>query len=479
MEAYDGFTTKIVEQSYKTVVKEFDEARGLWEEVTYKTVDGLEYIESRKTIGIETPLKTPVIPTGEVPSVKPTPMSKPVFAMSVPKAPVSYVESSYSVASTNTTPGPVSDVADTPANTLAADSSTKYVYTYGLKDIAISHTTYENSGIFVSKPMVIKGNIVELSLLSTEEHPLFDDLSGKASSRMTSIEYYIAYKNNPDANDWHPILPEGETNILSERLFFVNSTAKLRFYAKLAESSSVYKNGIKLAKGKWCFTEKGASVQLLEARDLTAIYTIDYMPEPAFYNPWLLSVKETDAVRRTYTDIFPNGTAANKTVTLSHYPYIDYGYINKATEYNSNVNEYKPFKVYLQKASIAVGGGKNVDTVFPKANASEGSPFTMNVTDYKNSKNVELQSYSIDPSAKYLGLEYKQERNKLVFSETFNRATIVGNEKQSHGDAEIAVEYEYLETNFRIKMIVRKNSGNNVIMSPRVNDYQIKFKVMK
>jgi hypothetical protein len=479
MEAYDGFTTKTVGQNYQTIVKEFDETRGLWEEVVYRTVDGIEYVESRKPVEIGTKTSSPIIPTGETSSVKPTPISKPVLTMTLPEKPVAYVESQNGTGNASTTPGPINQVESDPANLLSTESSTKYLYGYGIKNIAINNTTYESSGVFVSKPMTIKGNIVELSLLANEEHPLFDGLGGKASPRMTSVEYYIAYKNSPNANDWHPILPEGQTNVLSERLFFLNSTAKLRFYAKLTEETSVHKNGIKLSTDKWCFTEKGASLQLLEVRDLTAIYTINYTPDPAYYNPWLLKVTDKDAVRRTHTDLFRDGTSANKNVTLSYYPYTDYETINKAETFDANIDVYRPFKVYLQNAQIAISGGKNVDTVLPQANAVVNTPFTKNVTDYKNGINKALNPYSINPDSKYLGFEYKQERNQLVFSETFNRATINGNENEVHGNAEIAVEYEYLETNFRIKIIVRKNSGNNIIMSPRVNDYQIKFKVMK
>lgn len=481
MESYDGFTTKVIGQTYKTTVKEFDETRGLWEEIVYKTVDGVDYVESKKAIDSST-MTIPAIPSSKVSRVKPTEISKPVLSASIPVKPAAYVEPVAGSTKVNTTPGPVNTIEKIASiSKLSNVTGTKYIYGYGIKNIAINHTTYESSGVFVSKPMTINGNIVELSLLSNEEHPVFDSLNGKASSRMTSVEYYIAYKNNPNANDWHPILPEGQTNILSERLFFTNSTAKLRFYAKLAEAEStdVYKNGIKLDKEKWCFTEKGSSLQLLEKKDLTAIYTIDYVPDPDYYNPWLLEVTDKDAVRKTQTDVFDNGTATNKSVTLTNYPYVDYGYINGIASYNPNTNNYRPFKVYLQNAQIAVGGGKNVDTILSQSDALADTPFTKNVTDYKDGKELVLKPYSIDPASKYLGFEYKQERNKLIFSESFNRGDIAANESQTHGNAEIAVEYEYLETNFRIKVILRKNSGNSIIMSPRINDYQIKFKVMK
>jgi hypothetical protein len=483
MEQYDGFTTKTVGQSYQTVVREFDEARGLWEEVTYNTIDGIDYVESRTplpNLGITKPTATPNSTTAVPP--KPKAVPKPVLSMTPPSTPNAFIDTSATKQDVNTTPGPLGNVNSSPVIQSESEASKpKYIYGYGLKNIAITNTSYDTSGVFVSKPMTVKGNIIELSLLADEEHPLFESISGKASDRMTSVEYYIAYKSNPNMNDWLPILPEDQTDVLCERLFFINSTAKLRFFADLSkqDKTNVYKNGLLMDKAKWCFADKGGSLQLLEARDLTAIYTIDYIPNPVFYNPWILNVKEKGATRKTQTDIFKGGTAANKSITLSQYPFIDYDYINKTKGFNANTDAYRPFNVYLQNGQIAVGGGKNVDSVFPVANSSTGAPFTKNMTDYLKAKDAKLRPYSLDTKNKYSGFEYKQDKNKLIFSETFNLADIAGNESLSHGNATIAVDYEYLETNFRIKIILRKNSGNSVIMSPRINDYQIKFKVMK
>jgi len=380
------------------------------------------------------------------------------------------------------TPGPLPPVASLPSfRDVSSSTDKQYVYGYGIKNIGVEHSTFGDKGIFVSKPMEIEGNVIEVSLLANEVHPIFDTLSGKATDRMTSVEYYLAYDENPSLNDWHPVLPEGQTDIKCERLFFQGLTAVLRFHAKINEPTKtfIYKNGIKMQADKWCFVERGASIQLLEPRDLTAIYTIDYIPDTIFVNPWSINVKEKGAKRVRQIDRFEKGTAYNKNVTLSKYPFIDYDYINAKTTFDSNKDDYRPFEVYLRNGEIAVGNGVNVDTVFPEKHAQAGQPFTLNRTDYKEDTDMKLRPYSTATGKEYRGFEYKQYRNKLIFSETFNRADIHTNVQIAHGNAEIEVQYEYLITKFRLKIILRKNTGNEIIVSPKVNDYQVKFKIMK
>ena len=480
MEVYDGFRVDNIDGSYSTVVREFDETRGLWEEVVYKTVNGIEYVEARRDLSMSAVKKPSNSPNDEFTPPKPKKVNKPVLQMEKPKKPEPFLPTLTPKGINEFTPGPIGEVANSPAlDNTTRESKSKYLYSYGIKNIGIEHRTYEDRGIFVSKPMVMEGNVVEVSLLATEEHPLFDGLSGKATDRMTSIEYYISYEENPSLDDWHPILPEGQEEIKSEKLFFTNTTATLRFHARLDqdEKTNVYKNGLKLDKNKWALLERGPELQLLEERDLTAIYTIDYVPEAVVHSPWKINVKEKGAKRVRQIDRFKDGTAYNKTVTLSKYPYVDYAYINGKQSFDANVDAYKPFEVYLREAKIAVGDGKNVDTVLPIK--VDKDPYTWNVTDYKDGKDVRLTPYSIVPGKEYKAFEYKQERNKLIFSETFNRADIHTNEDVAHGNAEIEVHYEYLVAQFRLKIILRKNTGNEIIMSPRVNDYQVKFKIMK
>ncbi|UNY39826.1 structural protein [Bacillus phage vB_BauM_KLEB27-3] len=365
----------------------------------------------------------------------------------------------------------------------------KYEYLQGLKDLQIKHNQYDNKSIFVSKPMEIEGNVMQVSLESVEDHPVFDELSGKAASRQTSIEYYIAYSVNPSLDEWHPILPEGVKRIQSELIIFNSAkTGALRFPALIGSSPKAvaYKNGIKMKETHWSFADGGTTFQLLTDRDPTAIYTIDYNPNVEIYNPWVLDINEQGARKVKAIDTFENGTNHNKTIVLKKYPYIDYERINLTSNYDPNTNAYKPFKVRIKNASIAGPNQTTYKEVLPYIDEDQ-KVFTKNVTDYKENKMVQLKEYSIDESnGAYKGFEYRQEKNKLIFSETFNKPSIMTdtetlhqNQQFNHGYGEIEVEYECLVSNFRVKAILRRNASDENTLTPMLHQYGLKFKVMK
>jgi hypothetical protein len=360
---------------------------------------------------------------------------------------------------------------------------TKYEYTYGIKHLEIKHKQYENKSIFVSKPIAVDGNAMQVSLHAIEEHPLFDQLTGEASDRQTSVEYYVSYKENPTQNEWHAILPEGIQTVKSELLMFTQSkTAKLRFPALIGSQVNpvVYKNHVALKKVDWSFADGATKVQLLGAHDPTAIYTIDYTPNAEAYNPWILDIdNQVYARTEKVTETFKEGTNHNKTILLSQYPYVDYGHINLTEGYDPNLNEYVPIKVRLKNASIAGPGKTTYSNVEPFNGESTQTVFTKNITDYKTSEWKEPKSYSLKDEDAYNGFEYWQEGNKLYFSETFNKADIYTNQETNHGNAEIEVEYEYMASRFRIKIILRRNSSDINTLSPIVHEYALKFKVMK
>jgi hypothetical protein len=103
----------------------------------------------------------------------------------------------------------------------------------------------------------------------------------------------------------------------------------------------------------------------------------------------------------------------------------------------------------------------------------------MNVTNYQTRTWKTLTPYSLDKSNPYTKFEYYHEKDKLFFSETFNKADILTNQEINHGDADIAVTYEYLVSNFRVKIIMRRTGLAVNSVSPIVHAYGLKFKVMK
>lgn len=452
-----------------------------------------EPIESRpvtstktKKVGTTTPAKT--IPAS-VPkkTTPPKKVAKPVLTVAKPP---SISQFTFAAAPTKKEvivpqPPPAPGPKPTAVTTKTQESVTKYEYLYGIKNMEIGHITYENKSVYVSKPINVSGNVMSVSLHAVEEHPIFDELTGEAADRQTSIEYYVApvgTNPSPTLDDWFPILPEDVTTVKSELLMFGTArTAELRFPALIGSTvrPAVYKNGLRMQDGDWSFVDGGLGMQLLVEKDETAIYTIDYTPNAEFYNPWSIDVNQRGSNPVRYTQTFESGTNHNKTVVLEKYPYIDYEKINTTSGYDANTNSYKPIQVTLKDAGIIGPNRVTYKEVSPYTGDATQKVFTKNITNYKTGIHEELTPYSIDADSAYNGFEYYQEGDKLYFSETFNKADIYTNEQESHGNASIVVEYEYLSSDFRMKIILRRNSTDANTLTPIVHEYALKFKVMK
>lgn len=455
-------------------------------ETKKETISTPRPIASAKTKSVvkTTPNKSKpsFIPTS---SVEPKKVAKPTFTESRPapigNAPTLKVatKQEVSVPQPPPVPGPKPEF-----HINGEQSIVKYEYLYGIKNLEIKHMQYENKSVYVSTPINAAGNVMSVSLASIEEHPLFDTLSGKAASRQTSVEYYIASVGtnpNPALDDWYPILPEDVKRVQSELLMFGTArTAQLRFAALIGSEQKpvVYKNGLEIDEDDWAFVDGGTGMQLLVQKDPTAIYTIDYTPNAEFYNPWNVDVNQSNSKPVKYTQIFENGTNHNKTVVLEKYPYVNYEKINQTAGYDPNLSDYVPIKVRLQEASIIGPSRVTYKEALPY-NGKSQNIFTKNITNYKTGNHEELKPYSIDTDTAYNGFEYYQEGNKLFFSETFNQADVYTNQQESHGNAKIAVEYEYLSSDFRVKIILRRNSTDENTLTPIVHEYTLKFKVMK
>lgn len=361
---------------------------------------------------------------------------------------------------------------------------TKYEYLYGIRDLRITGEEYKPKSVYVSKPIEVPGNVVEVSLNAKETHPLFGELSKEAAARQTSVEYYIAYEENPGLEDWHPILPEDQKEVLGELLLFdTASTANLRFVAipekEGLQQARVYKDQILLPPDKWSFANGGRQIVLLEEYSPSSIYTIDYVPNAEVKNPWVVNIAQHQLRKVRQVDVFPEGTNRNKTVILSQYPYINYEVINQDSSYNPNTSAYQPIKVRLKNANIAGPDRTVIKEVLPYNPNIQQDAYTYNVTDYKTGAWKALRPYSLKSEDRYKGFEYIHDGRKLYFSETFNKADINENLETNHGNAEIEVEYEYVVSSFRIKIILRRNGPGVTSVTPVVHSYALKFKTMR
>ncbi len=376
----------------------------------------------------------------------------------------------------NLTPGGVLNTnATVPAVNETHTPVTLYEYMMGVKDIQLTHETYQERQVYVTKPLEVSGNVMEIELDATENHPVFDSAAHEAlAGRLTSIEYYLTHKERPEPEDWIPLLPKSQATVIGERLFFAGTQATLRFPAELA-SLVVYQNGVRLPADR---------VTLLSVQSLAivgfqsqAIYTADYAPNTAVRNPWVFSLGDYAQTLRQATETFA-GASYNNTITLSRYPYVDMARIVADNGYEPNTSAYKPVRVRLTDAVLQGKNNTLLKTVEPYAPELLEAAYTRNRTLYKDKSWSDLQAYQPATAGYYGGFDYYHWKNKLTFTERFNAPQTAENKASTHGTATIAVDYEYLAYEFRLKVILRRNTAEQTSASPELSDYTMYFKTM-
>ena len=360
-------------------------------------------------------------------------------------------------------------------------------YVYGLKDISILDKQYERASVFISKPYHVDGNVMQVGLSSVEEHPTFhtDDYT---QARQTSIEYYITHTLNPTSEQWYSVLPEGQKDIVNEFLLFDDKKmAYLRFPCNTRKAMSVYRDGVLLEEDDWSFIlSDGGNPVINIIRDFNshACYTIDYFPDESIRNPWTVDFQMLGAKPSKYLNkdgaigqIFP-GADHNGMVELEYYPYIDYSTIYNTESFDPNLSEYSPIQVTLENANIIAPGKKVHKRIGPlTGDMEEGIAYTKNITDYLNpNKEYVLSPYD---AVEYPIFEYYQSGRHVYFSETFNKSQIVANNGISHGNANISIQYEYLASNIRLKIILRRIDSSSQGITPVVHQYSLQFRMMK
>lgn len=345
-----------------------------------------------------------------------------------------------------------------------------YTYSMGIAEIEANNSSYEEVNIYVSKPIKINENVLEVSIDTLEEHPVFDEVSGRASKRQTSVEYYLSLNDKPTINDWIPILPEGTTHIKGERLLIDGINAKTLFPFRM-HTVVIYEDGIKLDKIKY-HVLNSQEVQL-EEYNTDRVYTIDYEPNSFVKNPYTLEVNDYKYKTERITESFPRGTDSNKTITLKHVPYIDREKLLEVDNYNPNTSEYRPVVVEIEDASIRNAQGISKNYV-PPVKGEDGDPYMNNKTLYLDNSWSQMNNYNLEEG--YVGLDYYQNKNKITFANHINIPMIEENEKETPGTGTIKVSYDALVTNFRLKIILRRNTQKEVTATPRVKEYELKFK---
>lgn len=348
-----------------------------------------------------------------------------------------------------------------------------YTYSMGISEIRANNNTYEESNAFVTKPIQVHENVLQISLDSVEEHPVFDEISGRANDRQTSVEYYVSMQSNPNLADWIPILPEQTEHIKSERLFFdgVNATTLFPFQISTVE---VFRDGIRLKEEDY-YILNNQQVQLTTInRDV--IYTVNYTPNTFVKNPYLIELNDYKYNTTRMTEEFPQGTDVNKTITLSHVPYIDREKIIQEENYNPSTSDYKPIEVDIVSSRIQGPNGTLVNYV-PSYKMREGEPYMNNKTLYLDNSWSDMKRYNLEEG--YLGIDYYQYKNKITLAEHINIPMIIENEKETPGTGTIRVSYDALATEFRLKVILRRNTQKEITTTPKLKEYKLNFKATR
>lgn len=356
--------------------------------------------------------------------------------------------------------------------------SALYEYSLGIKDIQARYISYGERQAYVSKVLDIPGNVMEIELDANEEHPVFDEINGQASARQTSVEYYISYKAKPNLEDWIPLLPKGQKQVLGERLFFFNGEATLRFPAKLdATSFFVYANGLKLAYADITFLSS-EKLMVADYSD-SVIYTVDYIPDSYQNNPWIFRLNDYKQDIQRVSERFDAGTAFNNTLTLTHHPYVDLQKVLEEVDYNPNTSDYRPVEVRLVNASIQGRNRTTLKTVEAYREDLLTAAYTYNRTLYRDKSWSKLEPYRLNETDYYGGFDYYHWKNQLTFTEQFNVKRLQENLQSTHGNATIEVHYDTLVSQFRLKTILRRNAADELTATPKVTDYQLRFKTME
>lgn len=336
-------------------------------------------------------------------------------------------------------------------NTVTAVS--KYQYNYGLYNLGVRRNEYQDKGIYLSKPLPIKGNIKAITLDTFEEHPTVEgnDLV------FTDIEYYVSHLSDPSTEDWFPIVPKNRKKIDAELLLpkFEGGQYKAKLRFQPSASVKVRKNGVEIYEFFGDFTVSGNTVTLLNF-DVSSTYTAEYTPVTSAYTVDFIE-KHTVA-----GSVQPNmkieefkGTSQQGHIGLKHYAFVDRGKLNaQANGWNPSYlsNDYLPVKVKLINES-----GFHIDQPF---SATEQDTITVtNMTNYFDEEKSQLQPFSEELS----NYQYMVIGDQLLFNTVLPETT------------RVIVEYPYLIGEMRLKAILRRNIQAFHGLTPVLDEYMIRY----
>lgn len=326
----------------------------------------------------------------------------------------------------------------------AADASMlQYEYTFGIKKVSIGSSVDKTRSIYISKKLPAPGDTGEVRLNAGYIDSVDPSLD---NPYITSVEFSVTNVSRPDKEtDWIPILPSGQTQIESERLFFSNTGySEFRFKPSYEDNVLIYKNGLSfnLEKyGKFIMNNLNEIIGLYinpiyyTSRD---IFTCYYAPigdsslvnfEAAGFDvPPLVSAYDVDGPGEGF-----NSTSNQTSIRISNEPFIDYAQA-KSVDYSATYGmiSYSPITIRLEDGTLAY-----------------------NLTNY------------VSPQEQ---AQLEADSQNITFLHSGNN--IIFNRPQAD---KFRVYYQYLPSTVRVRVILRTNSKQ--FATPKVDFYQIKSKI--
>lgn len=295
----------------------------------------------------------------------------------------------------------------------------KYNYNYGLKNVVLNNNEFDNTGIYVSKPIKILGGIKSVSIVAEEEHN-----KNKNDEYVTDIEYYMTTDLTPNWKSWKPILPSNKAYIYNELLQDYDGKCYLRFNA--TKITNVKMDGVELEPGKDYFLKHNDEgyIEAIEIPDMDyiSIYTVSYQPIPSDNIIELKELSDTSSYEEFHGENKSSFTLQNKV-------------------YANN----------LKNVQVKV-----IDSVTGNIVASEGDG-VFNVTDIHN---VEESYKNFTITDKYF---YYINGKNVYFNKPIN------------SNYKVVVYYIYEINSIRFKVILRRNTKYDKYLTPVLKKLEYKL----
>jgi hypothetical protein len=401
----------------------------------------------------------------------------------------------------------------------------RYEYVYGAYEIQVRGQEYNQSGVYVSVPHSVNGNIQTVVLESKEWHPIFLDADGILNKktwnsiggiidyaeplRRTSVEYSVSCD---DFEPWIPILPLDQIYINNELLLFPDRTVpktQTRFPIIKTPGDQfprVYKDEVPLMYHRdWAFDEgQDQSIVIMPAWwDPESYYTIDYYPDESTQSAHMIdfapgsNVSSTKLVQEYFNGAGEPIIDKNCSAKLKYYPYVDRdglairntdGTLTQEYDYNPIQITLNPSEHELNSQIHKINGSGKVitgeikSTRNPTTDVPSPKPEArcLNVTDYFSSDLPVLNEYipTIDVGNPIPTFEYYHTGKRVYFPETFRNDGAVENYGTVNGNAIVKIVYEYLVSGVRCRIVLRRTNRTDASVTPKIDYYALKFKVL-